>query len=582
MKSGKKASIFSDRSAIGSAEELDEYGVWVKSEPEDITFDDSAFLDEIGRVSEVTGIESGFDFDLPGTGTEEVALTSDDLHTPGDSGFDVDFGEETVETAALDEIPADFPPGDVIVDDPGFDMDFGEEMAALDEIPVDFPPGDVIVDDPGLDVDFGEEPAETAALDEIPVDFPPGDVIVDDSGLDVDFGEEPAETAALDEIPVDFPPGDVIVDDSSLDVDFGEEPAETAALDEHDFEISLDDIPDTLQVSGNEISSESVAALSPLEAIAEDSGILSDKYDFEISLDDIPETPQISSGEAEAPETGKAAPAQGESLENELLLKIVSELSTIKVELNNLKEEFSTIRDGALKSQPVISEPEAGEDDFGAETLSAAELDAVLSNVKIEIAEIGVTEDEQPPAAELDLPSEKNEIEVETVTDTETPEDGISVDLDLNETHDEAATAFDDLSGDFDVSESAPTEDIVVPALDEENALPDTVSLSPDYLSPDDLVDINESLVAESDPYAAADIPVESQPALAQKLPEAEAAVQSPHDPLDTPGFKKDLQAVLSYMDKLLEALPDEKIEEFARSEQFDTYKRVFKELGLV
>jgi hypothetical protein len=35
-------------------------------------------------------------------------------------------------------------------------------------------------------------------------------------------------------------------------------------------------------------------------------------------------------------------------------------------------------------------------------------------------------------------------------------------------------------------------------------------------------------------------------------------------------------------MDRLLEALPEDKIEEFARSEQFDVYKKVFKELGLV
>jgi hypothetical protein len=34
-------------------------------------------------------------------------------------------------------------------------------------------------------------------------------------------------------------------------------------------------------------------------------------------------------------------------------------------------------------------------------------------------------------------------------------------------------------------------------------------------------------------------------------------------------------------MDKLLEALPDEKIEEFAKSEYYDTYKKLFKELGL-
>ena len=34
-------------------------------------------------------------------------------------------------------------------------------------------------------------------------------------------------------------------------------------------------------------------------------------------------------------------------------------------------------------------------------------------------------------------------------------------------------------------------------------------------------------------------------------------------------------------MDQLLENLPEEKIAEFAQSEQFDTYKKLFKELGL-
>jgi hypothetical protein len=47
-------------------------------------------------------------------------------------------------------------------------------------------------------------------------------------------------------------------------------------------------------------------------------------------------------------------------------------------------------------------------------------------------------------------------------------------------------------------------------------------------------------------------------------------------------GIKEELKTVLSYMDQLLESLPEEKIEEFARSEYFDTYKKLFKELGLV
>ncbi|MCL2374189.1 MAG: hypothetical protein FWC65_02990, partial [Treponema sp.] len=46
--------------------------------------------------------------------------------------------------------------------------------------------------------------------------------------------------------------------------------------------------------------------------------------------------------------------------------------------------------------------------------------------------------------------------------------------------------------------------------------------------------------------------------------------------------LKKELRTVLSYMDQLLESLPDDKIEEFAKSEYYDTYKKLFKELGLV
>jgi hypothetical protein len=34
-------------------------------------------------------------------------------------------------------------------------------------------------------------------------------------------------------------------------------------------------------------------------------------------------------------------------------------------------------------------------------------------------------------------------------------------------------------------------------------------------------------------------------------------------------------------MDQLLESLPEEKIEEFANSEYFETYKKLFDELGL-
>jgi hypothetical protein len=50
----------------------------------------------------------------------------------------------------------------------------------------------------------------------------------------------------------------------------------------------------------------------------------------------------------------------------------------------------------------------------------------------------------------------------------------------------------------------------------------------------------------------------------------------------DTDRLKGEIKDVLSYLDKLLESLPESKIEEFAQSEHYDTYKRLFEELGLV
>ncbi|MDR1575817.1 MAG: hypothetical protein LBS37_07415 [Treponema sp.] len=80
---------------------------------------------------------------------------------------------------------------------------------------------------------------------------------------------------------------------------------------------------------------------------------------------------------------------------------------------------------------------------------------------------------------------------------------------------------------------------------------------------------------------AVIDVPAESiGPAFETS---AEAAAEPAGEDLDIPsGLKNELKTVLSYMDHLLESLPEEKIEEFAKSEYFDAYRKLFKELGLV
>jgi pilus assembly protein FimV len=57
--------------------------------------------------------------------------------------------------------------------------------------------------------------------------------------------------------------------------------------------------------------------------------------------------------------------------------------------------------------------------------------------------------------------------------------------------------------------------------------------------------------------------------------PQKTNAVDIPED------LKDEIRTVLKYMDQLLEALPEEKIQEFASSEYFVMYKKLFEDLGL-
>jgi hypothetical protein len=46
-------------------------------------------------------------------------------------------------------------------------------------------------------------------------------------------------------------------------------------------------------------------------------------------------------------------------------------------------------------------------------------------------------------------------------------------------------------------------------------------------------------------------------------------------------GIRNELRSAFSYMDRLLESLPEDKIEEFVKSEHFYIYKKLFEDLDL-
>jgi hypothetical protein len=143
----------------------------------------------------------------------------------------------------------------------------------------------------------------------------------------------------------------------------------------------------------------------------------------------------------------------------------------------------------------------------------------------------------------------------------------------------------------FPISDSAPVTPAEAPAEEADAfAAEPPVSEAPD--------DFGVELPVPEEPAAfTAEPPVSEAPDdFGVELPAAEEppafAAEPPAELVSSPenenensipsNLKQELKTVLSYMDQLLESLPEDKIEEFAKSEYFDTYKKLFEELGLV
>ena len=100
-----------------------------------------------------------------------------------------------------------------------------------------------------------------------------------------------------------------------------------------------------------------------------------------------------------------------------------------------------------------------------------------------------------------------------------------------------------------------------------------------------------EEILFDDDEIEEEEEPASAEPSLEEAAAPAEE-YEYPEEEADEPqdtgsveaipeGIRTEIKSVLSYMDQLLESLPEEKIQEFANSDHFDVYKRLFDELGL-
>ena len=308
-----------------------------------------------------------------------------------------------------------------------------------------------------------------------------------------------------------------------------EEPVfEETAVDLDSNNTEIEEIPDT---SDDTVIEESIIS-SEVEADDEASSVdteienaISDEKDT--SLDDI-------SFDEDQPENFDAS---DEKLEEPVIDEFIPDGNDELYENEELPDE--------------ISIPKS--DDLLVESTSSDFMDSVKETTDEEETSAEFIPDESEEENMGDLPSELPD-DIEDTSDTD-----LSVELESEE-----APVFDEEKIDEDI----PTVDKVINEDTEEETSEDAFSTvesfteapaSASYAEVDNLDNtLSESNLAYLDKQNAENT-----------------------DTLANADLKQDIKSVLLYMDQLLENLPEDKIVEFAKSDEFVTYKKLFSELGL-
>jgi len=250
---------------------------------------------------------------------------------------------------------------------------------------------------------------------------------------------------------------------------------------------------------------------------------------------------------------GGVVSVQGLDKITDLLTDIVKELSSMKTEIATLKtsSNFVSADENTQKDKDVDKDETTGffkdEDTDEAIALTGDELNNILITADF---------------------TEENE-----KTDNKTSEQEIgsceacSGDEVENDFSSEQNVDFDDIT-----LENSKLDDFVIPEEldysmlnheDEETASAGETDMS--YLEEKD-----------SEDDVSVDIPE------TQDIAVKENTSVSSSETTELPSnIKEEIKSVLVYMDQLLESLPEDKMKEFAESEYFETYNRLFSELGI-
>jgi pilus assembly protein FimV len=291
--------------------------------------------------------------------------------------------------------------------------------------------------------------------------------------------------------------------------------------------------------------------------LAEETLVLAD--DELPAMEEALEEPLLT--EAEADELPAELVLEEEPAEA-LPAKAADELPSLDLEgLPEIEEELAPVEEAPARKTAADEESET----IDLETLDLGEEPTVVNAVAEQVEDVEALGDlESIP----ELTEEATEEQGPTDADIEALADEVDLEAlaaEAQELEDEvpAAPKVDDLEL---VELEAPAEPAAKPAeqaeeieISFESDLDKDVESLEQLAEPESLETVEQVAEAEEAESAA-------KPAPAGGIPD---------------NLKDEIRTVLKYMDHLLEALPDEKIQEFASSDYFVMYKKLFEDLGL-
>ncbi|MCG8453065.1 MAG: hypothetical protein MI717_07785 [Spirochaetales bacterium] len=440
--------------------------------------------------------------------------------------------------------------------------------------------------DEGEEVPIGESILPEEESYESVVDLEMEEISLDDFGLTEDEESAPqtSEEAGAIETPVEVEADEIsilneeedsdsfVLEDLSLD-DFDESENSVDSIESPSVETQVPPLEDEIEIEDLDVEDFDLEGLDNEELYSTEPSPLpteAEEMDLESSLtEDVPLMEEEHQEEALKTENSEPESLDfDEELEIEDLL--IEDLDDDDLSIDDLELDIPMDSPAAMASGNVdMSEPE----DLAPLAENTDEI------IKDQDAEILSDETDAPDAADVEFD------EIDLSSPLEDIDDFDSLPLD---SMDEPENSVEDLSQEEGFDELPGTEEVDLDSLAALTS--DEMPLS----SQEGDVLADESEDESFLPQAFDEDIIHPQGDSDDVLPEIEFNAEPSESPIKESApspnmeienlsgeLKDEIKDVLKYMDQLLESLPDEKIQEFARSEHFEVYKKIFEELGI-